>query len=43
MAIEVANLEEKCSQAMMLKFGRVVDIDTLGKDQTLFFGTDDFK
>jgi hypothetical protein len=25
----VKNLEDKCNQAMMLKFGRIVDIDSL--------------
>ena len=27
---EVEILEDKCNQAMMLKFGRIVDIDSLG-------------
>ena len=26
---EVGELSEKCNQAMMLKFGRIVDIDSL--------------
>lgn len=26
---EVAELSEKCNQSMMLKFGRIVDIDSL--------------
>ena len=30
MASEVEELQEKCEQAMMLKFGRTVDIDSLG-------------
>ena len=30
MSVQVEELEEKCEQAMMLKFGRIVDIDTLG-------------
>jgi len=28
--LEVSELEEKCNQSMMLKFGRIVDIDSLG-------------
>ena len=27
--VEVAELSEKCNQTMMLKFGRIVDIDSL--------------
>ena len=30
MATDVEELREKCEQAMMLKFGRTVDIDSLG-------------